>query len=280
LKDGKILANGIRIAFGIAGEGPPVVLLHGFPETGRMWRDIVPHLAPHFSVIVPDYRGAGYSDKPAGGYNKRTMAADIHALVQALGHQKVHIVGHDIGAMIAYAYAAQFRSAVSKLVILDAPIPGTAQFEWVVRDPRAWHMPFHMVADVPEMLVAGRERAYLSTFFRSKSLNSAAFSEADIDHYAAIYSAPGAMRAGFEIYRAFARDVADNRESMAEKLTIPVLTMGGVGSAGEDGMRTMMQELAHDVTAAAVPGSGHYVVDENPAFVADRILAFLQDQPR
>lgn len=271
----KVFLNGLRMNYLTLGSGPPMILLHGFPQTSRQWRHIAPRLAERFTVIAPDYRGAGRSDRPQTGYDKRTMAGDIHALVTLLGHDKVTMVGHDIGGMIAYAYAAQFRDAVSKLVVLDVPIPGTSQFDRIVADPRAWHMPFHMVPDVPEMLIAGRERAYLATFFSSKTLNSAAFSESDIDEYSSIYAAPGAMRAGLEIYRAFARDRADNKESMQHKLSIPVLTLGGVGSAGEQAMREMMLELAEDVTAFGVPDSGHYVAEENPDFVVERILEFV-----
>jgi pimeloyl-ACP methyl ester carboxylesterase len=274
----KAFANGLRLAYQTAGEGPPMVLLHGYPETSRMWRHVAPSLAERFTVIAPDYRGAGRSDRPAGGYDKRTMARDVHELVRSLGHDSIVLVGHDIGLMIAYAYASQFPEEVSRLVVLDAPLPGTDVFDRLMADSRLWHMPFHRTPDVPEFLTAGRERGYLSTFFTSKTLNGNAFSEADIDHYAAIYATPGGMRAGFEVYRALAQDIEENRAAKATKLKMPVLAMGGVGSAGEQMMREMMLEVAETVEAHAVPGSGHYVAEENPQFVATRILEWLDAQ--
>lgn len=273
----KMPVNGLRIHFHCEGVGPPLLLLHGYPESHRQWRHVTPLLSKRFTVVAPDYRGAGRSDRPISGYDKKTMATDMLALMKGLGHDRFAVAGHDIGLMIAYALAANARDAVTRLVMMDAPLPGTSHFDRMVSDPRLWHMPFHMVPDVPEMLTAGRERAYLGTFFHSKTLNSMAFSEADIDEYAKMYAAPGAMRAGFEIYRAFPQDCEDNRQSMQQKLTIPVLALGGQGSAGEVMMGDMMREVAENVTARMVPNSGHYVSEENPEFIAGQLLEFLQN---
>jgi pimeloyl-ACP methyl ester carboxylesterase len=154
--------NNVRLHYVMGGRGEPVVLLHGFAETWYMWRHIMPELAKHYTVIVPDLRGAGDSDKPATGYDKRTLAEDVHQLVRQLGHQRLFLVGHDIGLMVAYAYAAAHPADVRRLALLDAPIPGTKVFEDMERSPRVWHFAFHNVQNLPESLVAGRERIYLT----------------------------------------------------------------------------------------------------------------------
>jgi len=205
--------NNVRLHYVTGGRGEPVVLLHGFGSTWYMWRNVMPELAKRYTVIVPDLRGAGDSDKPATGYDKRTLAEDIHQLVTLLGHQRIFLVGHDIGLMVSYAYAAAHPGEVRRLVLLDAPIPGTKVFEEIEHSPMVWHFAFHNVRDLPEALVAGRERTYLTEgFYRALSYNPAAFTEADIDEYVRCYSAPGGMRGGFEYFRAFAEDARQNKE--------------------------------------------------------------------
>jgi pimeloyl-ACP methyl ester carboxylesterase len=272
---------GLRIHYVTAGSGPRViVLLHGFPQTWREWHLVIEPLAQAgYRVVAADYRGAGHSWRPLGGYDKRTMAGDIRRLVREhLGIETpVAMVGHDIGLMVAYAYAQEYRDEVSHLVVVDAPLPGTAVFDRIRSDPRVWHFAFHGVRDLPEVLVAGREREYLQVFFNARIYDPSAISDADINAYASSYSAPGAMRAGFEVYRAFDQDAADNRSALERngKLTMPVLAVGGAISTTGPLIEEMMREVAEDVKGVRVPGTGHWVPEENPdAFVA-ALLKFL-----
>jgi pimeloyl-ACP methyl ester carboxylesterase len=207
------------------------------------------------------------------------MAEDIHRLLRR--HLQIEgpvaLVGHDIGLMIAYAFAQAHREEVSHLVVVDAPIPGTAVFDRIRNDPRVWHFAFHGARDVAEMLVDGRERQYLQSFFNARCFDPSAISEADFDLYVSAYSAPGAMRAGFEVYRAFDQDDADNREALRAngKLTMPVLAVGGAISTTGSLMEEMMQEVARSVTGLRVPGTGHWVVEENPVAFTTALLEFL-----
>jgi len=272
---------GLRIHYVTAGEGDrTIVLLHGFPQTWWEWHRVIPTLVEAgFRVVAPDYRGAGHSWRPAGGYDKRTVAGDIQRLLR--DHLRIEgpvvMVGHDIGLMVAYAYAQAYRDEVSHLVIVDAPLPGTTVFDRVRSDPRVWHFAFHGARDVAEMLVAGRERQYMQTFFGVRVFNTAGISESDLDVYVSAYSAPGAMRAGFELYRAFDRDAADNREALERngKLTVPVLAVGGMTSTTGEGVEEMMREVAEDVTGVRVPGTAHWIAEENPAGFTGPLLEFL-----
>lgn len=272
---------GLRLHYVTAGEGErTIVLLHGFPQTWWEWRHVIPLLVDAgYRVVAPDYRGAGRSWRPASGYDKRTMAEDVRRLLH--DHLRIRtpvvLVGHDIGLMIAYAYAQAHRDEVSHLVVMDAPLPGTAVFDRLRNDPRVWHFAFHAARDVAEMLVAGRERAYLQTFFDVRIFNTAAVGPAELEVYAQAYSAPGAMRAGFETYRTFDRDAEDNRAALARhgKLTIPVLAVGGMVSNSGDLLDEMMREVAEDVTTIRVPNTGHWIAEENPAAFASALLTFL-----
>lgn len=272
---------GLRLHYVVAGEGPRVVvLLHGYPQTWRQWRGVIPPLVDAgFRVVAPDYRGAGQSWRPAGGYDKRTMAADIHELLRvhlALEHP-VAIAGHDIGLMVAYAYAQEYRDEVSHLAVMDAPLPGTAVFDRIRADPRVWHFAFHGARDVAEMLVAGRERQYLQAFFGARVFDPSAITDEDLDVYASAYSAPGAMRAGFELYRAFDRDAEDNRRALERngKLSVPVLAVGGAKSTTGPLVGEMMREVAEDVWAVRVPRTAHWIPEEDPAAVAELLLELL-----
>jgi pimeloyl-ACP methyl ester carboxylesterase len=265
---------GLRLHYVTAGEGPrTIVLLHGFPQTWWQWNRVMGDLVDAgFRVVAPDYRGAGQSWRPPGGYDKVTVAGDIRKLLR--DHLAIEgpivLAGHDIGLMVAYAYAQAFRDELSHLVIVDAPLPGTDVFDRLRSDPRVWHFAFHGARDVAEMLVAGRERQYLQVFFNARIFDPSAISEADLDLYVAAYSAPGAMRAGFELYRAFDRDAEDNRAALARngKLTVPVLAMGGEISTSGALVEEMMREVAEDVTGVRIPRTGHWVPEENPeAFV-------------
>jgi pimeloyl-ACP methyl ester carboxylesterase len=272
---------GLRLHYVTAGPGPrTIVLLHGFPQTWWEWRLVIPPLtAAGFRVVAPDYRGAGHSWRPAGGYDKRTMAGDVRRLVREhLGiEEPVAVAGHDIGLMVAYAYAQAYRDEVSHLIVMDAPLPGTDVFDRIRTDPRVWHFAFHGARDVAEMLVAGRERQYLQAFFAARVFDPSAISDADLDVYASAYSAPGAMRAGFEVYRAFDRDAEDNRDALARngKLTVPVLAVGGATSTSGPLVEEMMREVAETVTAVRVPRSAHWIAEENPTALTAALLEFL-----
>jgi len=272
---------GVRLHYVTAGAGPRVVvLLHGFPQTWYEWRYVIPGLVEAgFRIVAPDYRGAGQSWRPSGGYDKRTMADDIRRL---LGEHlriddPVSVVGHDIGLMVAYAYAQAYREAVAQLVVVDAPLPGTAVFDRIRSDPRVWHFAFHGARDVAEMLVAGRERPYLQAFFNARVFDPSAISDGDLEVYVSAYSAPGAMRAGFELYRAFDRDAQDNRDAVRRngKLTVPVLAIGGETSTSGPLVEEMMREVAETVVAARVPRCAHWVPEENPTALTEAVLDFL-----
>lgn len=271
---------GVRLHYVSLGEGDrTAVLLHGFPQTWWEWRHVLPTLVQAgFRVVAPDYRGAGRSWRPAGGYDKRTMAQDIRHLVRRhLGLDgNIVLVGHDIGLMVAHAYAAAYREEVSHLVVIDAPLPGTAVFDRLRSDPRVWHFAFHGARDVAEMLVAGRERAYLQAFFDARVFDPAAIDEGTLDLYASAYSAPGAMRAGFELYRAFERDAEDNREALHRhgRLKMPVLSVGGAISTTGPLVEEMMREVADDVTGCRIERTGHWIPEENPEALAAAIVRF------
>jgi pimeloyl-ACP methyl ester carboxylesterase len=272
---------GLRLHYVSAGEGQrTVVLLHGFPQTWWEWRRVIPALVEAgLRVVAPDYRGAGHSWRPSGGYDKRTMAEDIHRLVRA--HLRVQgpvvMVGHDIGLMVAYAYAQAHRDEVSHLAVVDAPLPGTVVFDRLRADPRVWHFAFHGARDIPEMLVAGRERQYLQSFFDARVFDPSAVGEGDLDIYASAYSAPGAMRAGFELYRAFDRDAEDNRAARERngKLTVPVLAVGGAISTSGPLVEEMMREVAEDVRGCRVPGTAHWIPEENAQAFTAALLDFI-----
>jgi pimeloyl-ACP methyl ester carboxylesterase len=272
---------GTRIHYVTAGEGKrTAVLLHGFPQTWWAWRHVIPKLADAgFRVIAPDYRGAGHSSHPPSGYDKRTMAADIYRLLhEHLGiEDAVALVGHDIGLMVAYAYAQAYRDKVSHLAVADAPLPGTTVFERMRIDPRVWQFAFHNVRDIPEMLIAGRERLYLQAMISARIFDPSAIGERDLDIYASAYAMPGAMRAGLEVYRAFDRDVDGNRTALKQsgKLKVHVLALGGEISTLGPVMGEMMMEVAENVRAVRVPGTAHFIAEENPSAMVSELLSFL-----
>jgi pimeloyl-ACP methyl ester carboxylesterase len=273
---------GLRIHYVAAGDGlRTIVLLHGFPQTWWAWRSVIPELvAAGFRVVAPDYRGAGDSGRPVGGYDKTMMAGDVHQLVR--GHlgivEPVVLAGHDIGLMVAYSYARRYRDEVSHLAVIDAPLPGTAVFDRLSSDPRVWHFAFHAVRDIPEMLIAGRERPYLQHFFTTRSVDPSAITAADLDVYVAAYASPGGIRAGLEVYRTFEQDVAENRAALERdgKLTLPVLAVGGAISTTGKLMEPMMREVADNVTARLIPGAGHWIPEEQPGALAQALHEFAQ----
>jgi pimeloyl-ACP methyl ester carboxylesterase len=267
--------NGTRLHYLIAGKGSPVVLLHGYAQTGHMWLPILPLLAERHTVIVPDLRGAGESAKPESGYDKKNMAVDIHELTSSLGFKRVSIVGHDIGLMVAYAYAAQFPQATERLVLMDAFLPGIGNWKdvWLMRD--LWH--FHFYGEVPLALVKGRERTYFEHFWNDFAADPKhSVSEADRQFYAAAYAQPGGMRAGFEYFRNFERDARDFAELSATKLSMPVLVLTGEKASGQF-LIDQARLVATNVKGVVIKGSGHWLIDEAPQQVSPELVAFLDD---
>jgi pimeloyl-ACP methyl ester carboxylesterase len=270
--------NGIQLHYVIGGQGDPIVLLHGWPQTWYEWRHVMPTLAKNYTVIVPDLRGFGDSSKPVDGYDGKTTAEDVYQLVSQLGFNKIFLVAHDIGVQTAYSYAAAHPNNVSKLVLMEYPFPGFPPPELGGNEP--WWFAFHQVPNLPESLVEGNEREYISWFFKGLAYNPSAITEEDVDVFANHISAPGAMRAGFEYYRAFAVDAEQNRESAKTKITTPVLVLGGDiypavgGDLPGNFALGSTQALAANVTGITVPLSGHWIPEEQPAFTIDQLFKF------
>lgn len=273
LNNRTLTVNGLRVHYLIAGSGAPVVLLHGWPLSADMWRPVVAELVQSHTVIAPDLRGAGHSDKPAGGYDKATMAGDIQALMTELGFEQYAVVGYDIGGMVAYPLAATYRESVDKLVIVDVPLPGIAPWEAMQSAPALWHFSFHAQRDVAEGLIAGRERFYIDSFIRARAFNPEAMTDAEIDRYAALMAAPGCLRAGLEYYRTFAEDAEVNKELAGSKLDIPVLGIGGdrLGPV----LEKVMGAIASDSRAVTLKNCGHWVVSEQTDAFLDAVRDFV-----
>ena len=269
-----VATNGTTIHVRSAGTGPAVVLLHGYGETGDMWIPLAAQLARDHQVIVPDLRGLGLSAKPAGGFDKKTQAADVAGVMDALGAAKADVVAHDIGNMVAFQFAARYPQRLRRLVLIDAPVPGVGPWDEILKNPLLWH--FRFGGPDMERLVAGRERIYLDRFWNEFSASPEHFSEAARVHYAALYALPGAMHSGFAQFAAFDQDAIDNRAFLAQggRLKMPVLAVGGAKSFGPM-MAVVMRAAADDVTEAQVPGSGHWTMEENPAFTTTLVADFL-----
>jgi pimeloyl-ACP methyl ester carboxylesterase len=265
--------NGVRLHYFIGGKGSPVVLLHGYTQTSHMWLPIMPLLAQRHTVIVPDLRGAGGSAKPESGYDKKNMAVDIHELTSSLGFDRVSIVGHDIGLMVAYAYAAQFPQATERVVLMDAFLPGIGNWKdvWLMRD--LWH--FHFYGDVPLALVKGRERIYFEHFWNDFAADPKhSISEADRRIYAKAYAQPGGMRAGFEYFKAFSQDASDFEQFSKTKLSMPVLVLTGEKASGNF-LIEQARMVATDVKGVVIEGSGHWLMEEAPKKVIPAIIDFI-----
>jgi len=264
--------NGTRLHYLVGGTGSPVVLLHGYAQTGHMWLPILPLLARNHTVIVPDLRGAGDSSRPESGYDKKNMAVDIHELTSSLGFDRVGIAGHDIGLMVAYAYAAQFPQGTERMLLLDAFLPGIGDWQdvWLLRD--LWH--FHFYGEVPLALVKGRERIYFEHFWNDFAADPKhSVPEADRRLYAKAYARPGGMRAGFEYFRNFEQDAKDFAELGATPLEMPVMVL-----TGEKGSGTFLVQqarlVATHVNGQVVAGSGHWLMEESPQVVIPAIVDF------
>jgi len=267
--------EGAEIFVRWGGSGPVVVLLHGYAETSDSWGPLAAELAKSYTVVVPDLRGMGRSSRPAGGYDKKTQAADIRAVVLALGYDRASVVSHDVGVMVAYAYAGRYPDRVERLVVMDAPLPGVAPWDEIVRNPALWHFSFN--GPDAERLVEGRERIYLDRIWNDFTGDRTKPDEATRAYYAAQYAQPGAMRAGFAQFAAFTQDVEDNKIFQRTKLTMPVLAVGGERSFGAT-QAAVMRNVATNVREAVVPGAGHWLMEESPAYTVALILDFLKDR--
>lgn len=265
--------DGVKLHYLAAGHGPAVILLHGYTQTSRMWRTIIPLLAEKFSVIAPDLPGIGDSDIPADRLDMKNAAIRIHALAKSLGVQKARVVGHDIGLMVAYAYAAQFPSETEKLVVMDAFLPGVAGWEDVYNNPGIWHFRFN--GPTPEALVRGRERAYFDYFWNDFAADKThSLPEADRAAYAAAYARPGRMRAGWAYFVSFQQAAKDFAELSKTKLTMPVLAIGGEKANGAV-LGQQMKIVATDATMIVLKDTGHWVLEERPKETTDALLKFL-----
>lgn len=269
-----VKAGDVNLHAVIGGEGPPLVLLHGWPQTWWEWRKVMPELGKSHTVVALDLRGAGHSDCPAGGYDKATLADDVHGAMQALGFGRYAACGHDIGAMVAQALAFRHRDALTHLAVLDAPIPGWSGWEANFADPKVWHFAFHMKRDLPERLIQGREFDYVSTIVFDRIFDHGAITQEDLEIFARAMAQPGNTRGGLEWYRAFPTDHINALAWKATPLTIPVLALGGEHRYGMR-MVAMLQEFATDVSGGSIPDCGHWLPEEQPAEVARALVAFL-----
>lgn len=275
----RIRLNGTTIHCAVAGSGEPVVLLHGWPQTWYAWRKVIPLLASKYTVIVPDMPGFGDSAHPASGYDKKTIASTLRELIKSLGHERIRLVGHDMGGQVAYAYAAQWPQEVSHLTILECGIPGI--MSEAVANPLqggSWHYAFNMLPDLPESLVQGRERLFIRyVLFRDKVglFDPEAISEQDLDVYEASLKHPGGLRASFEYYRALHQDALDNRAWVKSKLAVPTQTIAAAHAYGNDWLNSV-RNVAQHVDAVLIPQSGHYIPEEQPALLAENLLRFFQ----
>lgn len=276
-----VAANGTRLHLTEAGSGPPVVLLHGFPETSYAWRHQIPALAEKFHVIAPDLRGYGDSDKPWTGYDKRTMAQDIVELVASLGYTKIALIGHDRGARVATRLAKDHRDLVACLVVMDN-VPTRIVIE-SISSPMLkyyWFFYFQQVPDLPEALLHGREHIYVEHLLRTWSSHPGALSDEDIDYYCRKYAEPGVLRGALSDYRAGPEDFAQDTEDADQLIDCPTLALWGTDFGGVGGMFDMNEvwrQMASNVRGVAVQDAGHLPHEEQPDVVTGHLLDFLND---
>lgn len=263
----------VRLHYVTAGTGEPVVLLHGWPQTWFMWRDVIPLLAPHAALIVPDMRGLGDSSRPESGYDKKTVARDIAELMTALGHDQFRVVAHDWGGPVAFALAAQFPDRVLAMAVFDAPVLGDGG---PIEHHSRWHFGFHALPGLAEALTEGREDVYLRFFYRFGGATPDAISEEAQAEYVRAYSQPGAMTAGFNYYRAVPQDIADTtafREA-GKMLEMPILVYGGDPQTRGRGMTALESwaRVCRNVSGGVAENCGHWIPEERPEFVAAQVL--------
>lgn len=265
--------DGVKLHYLTQGNGPAVILLHGYAETSRMWGPIIPVLAGRFTVIAPDLPGIGDSDIPTTGLDMKSAALRIHALARSIGVQNAEVVGHDIGLMVAYAYAAQFPTEVTKLVLMDAFLPGVGGWEAIYNNPNIWHFRFN--GPTPEALVRGRERTYFEYFWNDLAADMThSIPEPDRKAYTQAYSRPGHMHAGWQYFVSLQQAARDFQQLSQTKLTMPVLTIGGEKSLG-DALGQQAKLVATNVTVVMLKNTGHWVLEEQPKQTSDALVRFL-----
>jgi len=265
--------EGLGIHYLTAGHGPTVILLHGYTQTSRMWRPLIPKLSGKFTVVAPDLPGIGESDVPKDGLDMKTAAIRMHSLAKSLGVTKARVVGHDIGLMVAYAYAAQFPTEVEKLVVMDAFLPGVPGWEVAYDNPNMWHFRFH--GPTPEALVAGREKTYFAYFWNDLAADKThSLPAADREAYVSAYSRPGRMRAGWAYFASWPDTAKDFAQLAQTKLTMPVLSIAGEKASAAI-LGPQMKLVATEVTVIDLKGSGHWLMEERPKETMDALIAFL-----
>jgi pimeloyl-ACP methyl ester carboxylesterase len=265
--------DGVKLHYFTAGHGPTVILLHGYAETSLMWKPIMPLLAERFTVIAPDLPGIGESAIPSDGLDMKTAAIRMHALARSLGIEKARVVGHDIGLMVAYAYAAQFPTEVEKLAVMDAFLPGVGGWEAVYNNPAFWHFRFN--GPTPEQLVRGRERIYFEHYWNNFAADKTrSIPEADRKAYAAAYARPGRMKAGWAYFVSFTQAAKDFAQLAQTQLTMPVLSIGGEKSLG-DVLGQQMKLVATDVTVVVLKDTGHWLLEERRKETTEALVKFL-----
>ncbi len=265
------VVNGVKIHYVVGGSGEPLLLVHGFGQNWYMWNRLLPELSKHFTVVAPDLRGVGESDKPAGGYDKKTMATDLHELVKKLGYKSINLAGHDIGLMVAYAYAAQYPAEVKKVALMDALLPGVEPV-WGQMKSSLWWFGF-FARPVAGDLVAGQAKEFLIDFWPQVGYVKDAFTPAETAEFIRAYSVPGATTGSFHWFGAFPQDAQDNLEFMKQKLPMPLLAMGSEHSAAPY-LADHCRLVATTVTEAKIPGAGHWLVQENTPQVQQELLKF------
>jgi pimeloyl-ACP methyl ester carboxylesterase len=272
-KTQSIAVDGGAVSVTVGGSGPPVLLLHGYAENSRMWKPLARVLAPRFTVIAPDLPGIGESSIPKTGIDMKTSAERVHAAVRSLGHSKLRVIGHDIGLMVAYAYAAMYPQEVEKLALMDAFLPGVGGWEAVYNNPGIWHFRFY--GATPEALVKGRERIYFEYFWNDFAADKTrSIPEADRRAYTQAYSQPGRMAAGFAYFASFPKTATDFAELAKTRLTIPVLSIGGEKSLG-DALGAQAKLIASDVTVVVLKDTGHWILEERPEETISALSRFL-----
>jgi pimeloyl-ACP methyl ester carboxylesterase len=272
-KSSGVKIEGKKIHYLTAGQGPAVLLLHGYTQTSRMWRPLIEKLKEKFTVYAPDLPGIGDSDIPKSGSDMKTAAIRIHALAKSLGITKARVVGHDIGLMVAYAYAAQFPTEVEKLVVMDAFLPGVAGWELAYNNDNLWHFRFH--GPTPEDLVKGREKIYFAYFWNDLAADkNRSLKVADRNAYVKAYSRPGRMRAGWAYFAAWPETAKDFAEMAKTKLTMPVLSIAGEKASAAI-LNPQMKLVATTVTAVNFKDTGHWLMEERPEETMDALMAFL-----
>ena len=271
------VAGGVKLQYLVAGRGPTVLLLHGYAETSRMWRPLFPRLTSNFTVIAPDLPGIGGSAIPSDGLDMAHAATRIHDLVKQLGLGKAAVVGHDIGLMVAYAYAAQFPADVDRLVLMDAFLPGVDGWEAIYNNPGIWHFRFN--GPTPEALVRGRERTYFEHFWNDQAADKTrSLPKVDREAYAAAYARPGRMRAAWAYFVSFQQAANDFARFSQTKLPMPVLSIGGEKANGA-ALGRQVQLVATNAKSVTLPNTGHWLMEESPQATMDTIVRFLAGPP-